>query len=76
MNRTCAICNVNITTCDICNKCFKEWCNCEPEYFPEWVKSLIKMNRSFERKCSKETDFVDMLSENEYQDGEEYPVDY
>lgn len=75
MNRTCAICSKEISNRDICGACWKEWCNGETSElnYPIWVQELIRIQKSFERGfAAGEVPFVDMLSEDGYEDGDTF----
>lgn len=55
--RVCAVCGKEIIHSDLCNKCFKEYVI--DGIIPDWLKELIKMQSSFDRKeCNHEPGYV------------------
>lgn len=48
MNRSCAVCGREIRYKTLCKKCFEDWC--PSGVYPLWVKELIRIQTSFDRK--------------------------
>lgn len=59
--RECAVCGKKVHGFDICKSCFKEYGNGGREFYPVWLKELIRIQSSFDRSKASQEDYIDEI---------------